>query len=1049
MRRFGAETFLRGRAYADQGRVRDLQQRVGSALASVRGSGHRLYQTFIVANDSGPGPVRLTTSCTCPLGGNCKHAVAVLLRLRDRASERVVPSWQRALEPLTHAVASQPGDPDPLALQFDDLGHGLTIRPLKRGRGGRWIKSGATWDDVRDSPAGFVPAHREALLAMTDARRRGAYSYGYRADALPLGELRADAWRLLRAAREAGVTFVGGEGARRISLPTPVLLDDPVVPELIIDRVDSGVRLTPQLATPPGVPADARMVLIGAPPHGCAFVSPGRLLLGPLSRQLADAEHALFRSGQPIQIPDADVPLFASTYLPRLRRRLDVLVDAAVELPAATPPRLVCRVAFAGRADAVAASAIVSWAFRYRVGTDDQDVSIVSGHGELLRDPEAEAVLAEVVHEGPWRATGRHGQAVLHDVRVAGRALFSLVGEMLPALGEREDVVVEVTGEQPAFRKTDAAPSVRLAVTDGADGDWFNLDVEVVIDGETVPFAELFAALAREDDHLLLDSGTWFALDHPELDQLRRVIAEARLLVDRDSGTLRLRPEHAGLWEELVSLGVVAEQSAAWQEAVGALLDLDALPELPVPKGLLADLRPYQLTGFRWLSFLWRSRLGGILADEMGLGKTLQALALVQSLHAAGELDAPVLVVAPTSVLSTWASEADRFTPELRTVTVTETQTRRGVPLADTVAGAQLVFTSYTLLRLEADHYRELPWAAVLLDEAQFVKNRTSKAYQAVRKLRARVKVALTGTPLENNLMDLWSMLSITAPGLFPDPHAFGELYRKPIESGDAEALTRLHRRIRPLVLRRTKAAVASELPEKIEQVVPVELVGAHRRIYDKHLARERAKVLKLIDNLDGNRITILRSLTMLRQLSLSPALVDASYSAHSAKIDTLLELLGEVVSEGHRALVFSQFTSFLALVKPRLDAESIGYQYLDGRTRDRAARIDRFRTGDDPVFLISLKAGGFGLTLIEADFVFILDPWWNPAAELQAVDRAHRIGQDKPVNVYRLVATDTVEEKVVALQRRKRDLFDAVVGQSSDIAAPLNADDIRGLLDV
>ena len=366
----------------------------------------------------------------------------------------------------------------------------------------------------------------------------------------------------------------------------------------------------------------------------------------------------------------------------------------------------------------------------------------------------------------------------------------------------------------------------------------------------------------------------------------------------------------------------------------------------------------------------------------------------------------------------------------------------------DAIEGAHIVLTSYTLLRLEAEAYLALDWSAVLLDEAQFVKNSSSKAYQAVRRLRARVKIALTGTPLENNLMDLWSLLSITAPGLFPDPKRFTEVYRKPIEGGDGDALSRLHRRTRPLILRRTKATVATELPDKQEQIVPVPLSSAHRKLYDRHLTRERQKVLGLVGDMNRNRITILRSLTLLRQLSLAPSLVDPEYPAISAKIDALLELMNEVRDGGHRALVFSQFTGFLALVKERLTEEGIAFEYLDGRTRNRPERIQSFREGEAPVFLISLKAGGFGLNLTEADYVFILDPWWNPAAESQAIDRTHRIGQDKPVNVYRLVSADTIEEKVVALQERKRDLFDAVVGQNADVAAPLSADDIRGLLE-
>ncbi|MGB7963145.1 MAG: DEAD/DEAH box helicase, partial [Propionicimonas sp.] len=578
--------------------------------------------------------------------------------------------------------------------------------------------------------------------------------------------------------------------------------------------------------------------------------------------------------------------------------------------------------------------------------------------------------------------------------------------------------------------------------------DWFNLDIQITIDGETVDFRALFTALARGESHLILESGTWFSLDRPELEQLRRVITEARQLQPDPSGRLRLRAEHAGLWEELVELGVVASQSTAWRESVSALLDVTQVPQVPLPAGLQATLRGYQEDGFRWLSFLWQARLGGILADDMGLGKTVQMLAVVIAAAERGELEHPVLVVAPTSVVGTWVSESARFAPGLRVVVVDRTARKRPESLAELRTGADVVVTSYTLLRLEEDDYAEHAWAAVFLDEAQFVKNRQARVYKAVRRLRARVKFAITGTPLENNLMDLWSLLSISAPGLFANPEVFAELYRRPIESGaDPTAVQRLRRRVRPLMLRRTKEAVASELPPKIEQVLSVALAPGHRRIYDKHLAAERKKVLGLVGDLEKNRIAILASLTLLRQLSLSPALLDSSLPAQSAKIDTLVDLLEEIRAEGHRALVFSQFTSFLRLVRDRLTAEKIGYQYLDGRTRDRAARIEAFRSGTDPAFLISLKAGGFGLTLTEADYVFILDPWWNPAAELQAIDRTHRIGQQKNVNVYRLVSEDTIEEKVVALQDRKRDLFTSVIGDGSQLAAPLSAADIRGLL--
>jgi SNF2 family DNA or RNA helicase len=547
---------------------------------------------------------------------------------------------------------------------------------------------------------------------------------------------------------------------------------------------------------------------------------------------------------------------------------------------------------------------------------------------------------------------------------------------------------------------------------------------------------------------VVLPSGTWFDIRRPEFDRLRRLIDEARALQDADRPGLRISRYQAGLWDELIEFGVVAEQSERWARDVRTLLEVDDAPPPAAPAGLAAQLRPYQLQGYQWLSVLWDAGLGGVLADDMGLGKTLQTLALVCRAQEAGELTAPVLVVAPTSVVSNWAREAARFAPGLRVRTIEATGRKLGVPLAEAVGGADLIVTSYTLLRLGGDDYRALPWSGLVLDEAQFVKNHQAKTYAAARRLPARFKLAITGTPVENDLMDLWSLLSIVAPGLFPSPQRFTEHYRTPIErGGDAEVLGALRRRIRPLMRRRTKEQVAAELPPKQEQVLEVALNPKHRRVYDTHLQRERRKVLGLVDDLQRNRFTIFRSLTLLRQLALDASLVDDAYAdIRSSKADAFLEHLQEVVAEGHRALVFSSFTGFLGTVRRRLDAEGLPYAYLDGRTRDRQRRIDEFREGGAPVFLISLKAGGFGLTLTEADYVFVLDPWWNPAVEAQAVDRTHRIGQDKTVMVYRLVAADTVEQKVVALQERKRDLFARVLDDDSVLAGPLTAEDIRGL---
>jgi SNF2 family DNA or RNA helicase len=579
--------------------------------------------------------------------------------------------------------------------------------------------------------------------------------------------------------------------------------------------------------------------------------------------------------------------------------------------------------------------------------------------------------------------------------------------------------------------------------------DWFDLGITITVDGRPMPFGEVFLALATGESHLLLPDGAYFSLLKPELQRLRRLIEEARDLLDQSPDAMRISRYQVGWWDELCEVGVVQHQAASWAAHIGALRTVESIEEVGVPATLTANLRPYQHDGFHWLSFLWEHRLGGVLADDMGLGKTLQALALVCHARQRDPGVGPFLVVAPTSVVPGWVAEARRFAPELSVVAVADTLRRSGRSIDEVVAGADVVVVSYTLLRLDFDAYHSIQWAGLFLDEAQHAKNHRSKIYGCLRQLPAPFKVAITGTPMENNLMELWSLLSITAPGLFPSPARFAEHFARPIErNGDVELLAQLRRRIKPLVKRRTKELVAAELPAKLEHVLEVELDPKHRRIYDTYLQRERQKVLGLLDDgFDRNRFTILRSLTLLRQLSLHPVLVDGARSdVPCAKIDTLVEHIRDVVDGGHRALVFSQFTKFLHQVRSRLDREQVGHCYLDGRTRRRDAVITSFKDGGSPVFLISLKAGGVGLNLTEADYCFVLDPWWNPATEAQAVDRSHRIGQRRTVMVYRMIAARTIEEKVMALQERKAALFQGVMDDGDLFAGRLEADDVRAL---
>ena len=835
------------------------------------------------------------------------------------------------------------------------------------------------------------------------------------------------------------------------------------------------------------------------------------LALIPLVEPLDAASEALISAGT-VEIPAAERPAFQRDFLPALSRSVPALTpDPVLALPAVTPPRLVLELTFD---EEVRHDAQLGWHWEYPLNPFEADPEHESGvqrlpvfgypgeEGGEVRDERFEARVLRSVRSV---LAAHPALASLEERRVEGWETRELLSAVLPKLRRISAVRVRFNGTPPEFvEATDAL--IEVTVTEGNSRDWFGLGIAVKVNNWTVPFAQIFEALDRGADRILLGNGTYFSLRRPEFKTLRTLIAEAREL-DEAGGELRINRHQAGLFSELESLAASVQTTRRWDEQVRSLLALveasearetdpaegadkpAASPdthdkrnnggvvrpnlnrEYPVPAGLRATLRPYQVEGYRWLTFLYEHRMGGILADDMGLGKTVQALALLahaieeHRAAAPGEPFAPFLVVAPTSVISNWAAEAERFLPRAKVVTITET-TAGKTPLAERVAGAHLVLTSYTLLRMDEDAYvsyaagfgsEEGPgtpgWGALLLDEAQFVKNTGTRAWSIARAMPARAKIAMTGTPLENNLMELWALLAIVADGLFPSARAFRDLYARPAESGEdpahaAATTARLRRRIRPLMLRRTKELVAAELPAKNDVRVNLPLAPGHRRIYDTHLQRERQKVLGLLEDMDKNRFTIFQSLTLLRRLALDAALIDpeAYAGVSSVKRDYLVQQLPDLLEKGHRVLVFSQFTGYLKSISARLAEEGIGHLYLDGSTRNRAEVIEAFTSGQEPVFLISLKAGGFGLNLTEADHVFIMDPWWNPAAEQQAVDRIHRIGQDKEVHVYRLVAEGTIEEKVMQLKESKAALFDAVVGEGEFASAAVTAEDVREL---
>ncbi len=1069
----GPTTYHRGTEYARRrAAVPTAWDDVTGELTGIVQGSSGFYRTVVLLSRDEGGFRFDSGDCSCPVGVDCKHAVALALSAGRAAGglpgrTPPAPRWEQSLTALLDGGARRDTGSIPIAIELSvpQSRTGvpkLMARLVRPGKTSGWANAGLSWStlDSVQYQGGFRADHVRLLKELYGVCKAGlphsSYGYySYREDkAIELSACESrQLWPLLAEAEAIGVRLV----QPRKGLPDVRVETDAEICLDVVTTTSGALSMTP-VATIGGTRSDVRpVVFIGAEGHGLVYVetadvtrepSAWPLRLARLNRPVPHRLRHLVMAGQPVQIPRPERDRFAHEFYPRIRHLATVVSsDESFTPPVVSEPVLVLRASYEGGHELT-----LRWDWSYDVGESRVRVALYpDGSDSGFRDLDAErAVLAGLADAGLeeyriWALGSGHPLAP--SARLSGIDTMRFSTETLPLLEER-GVRVEVGGEPASYREV--GDSLRIGVsTDEHDGqtDWFDLGVTVTVEGHEVPFAELFVALSKGAPYLLLDDGAYFALDKPELQALRRLIEEARALQDKPDGPLRISRFQAGFWGELAELGVVDRQARAWRDQVDGLLAAGSIVARPAPAGLDARLRPYQAEGFGWLTFLWRHRLGGILADDMGLGKTVQTLAMICDARADDPGLPPFLIVAPTSVVGNWAAEAARFAPGLSVTAVSDTLRKRGQGLGQVIAGAGVVVTSYMLFRLDFEAYAAHDWAGLVLDEAQFVKNHQSKAYQCARRLAAPFKLAITGTPMENNLMELWSLLSITAPGLFPSPGRFRDYYARPIEKGDADLLAQFRRRIKPLVKRRTKELVAADLPAKQEQVLQVDLHPRHRTIYERQLQRIRQQVLGLIDDLDRNRFAILRSLTLLRQLSLHAGLVDDAHrDLPSGKIDLFLEQLDDVVGGGHRALVFSQFTGFLDIVRQRLDAAGIAYCYLDGTTRRRDEVVRRFKDGAAPVFLISLKAGGFGLNLTEADYCFLLDPWWNPATEAQAVDRTHRIGQTRQVMVYRLIARNTIEEKVMALKERKAELFAGVMDDGNAFGGSLDADDIREL---
>ncbi len=644
----------------------------------------------------------------------------------------------------------------------------------------------------------------------------------------------------------------------------------------------------------------------------------------------------------------------------------------------------------------------------------------------VLRDCPAEieawSRIDRVRQKSGWTVV--EGDALLHPDRLP-EIVFPLLAEGW-----------HVEGEAAPYRRS---VDWNVSVTSGID--WFELDAQIDFGGTKVGLPKLLEALERGEKWIELDDKSIGLLSEELVAQFTGLSG----LGKQKGDALTFTAAQVGFLDALLASMPKVSVDEKLKRVREELAQFECIEPINSPKGFTGALREYQREGLGWLMFLQRFGFGGCLADDMGLGKTIQALALLESRKK--QKAGTSLVVVPRSLIFNWKSEAAKFAPKLRVLDHSGVGRKRD---PEALRECDVVLTTYGTLRRDAGYFKDVEFDYVILDEAQAIKNASSDAAKAARLLRGRHRLAMTGTPVENHLGELWSLFEFLNPGMLGNLSVFKRLIGSS-KNPDANGRQLLARALKPFILRRTKQQVAKDLPEKLEQTIYCELDAPQRKLYNELRDHYRKLLLHRVEEvgLGKAKFQILEALLRLRQAACHPALIDKSqHDYESAKLAVLAENIASVIDEDHKALVFSQFTSMLDLVRKRLDAQGTPYEYLDGQTRDRQERVNRFQ--NDPnckLFLVSLKAGGVGLNLTAADYVFLLDPWWNPAVEAQAIDRTHRIGQTRNVFAYRLIARDTVEEKVLQLQQSKRDLANAIINEDNSVISSLKREDLELLL--
>ena len=1039
----------------------------------------RAYRVVIQSSDK-----TISFGCACqsdkPNPRICQHSIAAAYALRDHLKKVAEKDWRYRLE-LTLESAPQPKKKSapkkmlPPGIFFVGLEarkqnqspfYTVSLQP--------YFLSAETWDKISEIADSPNPAQTAFDLLTADSDWHSLAQSYLRGAPVQAINLSVEGRELVEIAVSGGNSYdeylrmsryysnyYGTPSISFARLPLLAHLNIPIFLQKT-NGFSSLLRVHPESVELQAILAEdntAYEMIAGLQLEGASYTLSGKklkifsettplwALAGETLVQIENPESLPMLSTFPLKIPRADAEDFRTRYFGRIGKYLPVVGETVKWETVQLPP--VPRLYLAKKGEEPLEAQL---RFGYggheflSNGTKPVSEEMVENPGQwggirILRDETVERQHFEMLADARY-GLKRAGasQPGIFQIRSRTHPLDFLT-KCIPALTEAG---FEIFGDKDIAKINRHKPTLSLNISSGID--WFDVQAIAQFGDQQVALNEIRKVLKRGDRYIKLADGSVGQIPEEWLERYKHLFN----LAEETPDGLRISDLQLSLLDELLAEAETQNIAPEFHAKRERLKSFDGIVEQPLPQGFSGELRPYQKAGYEWLHFLREYGFGGILADDMGLGKTVQALVFLQSLKERGELARPALLVVPKSLLVNWQREAERFTPDLRVLQFMG-QTRKKEPAH--FEEYDIVTTTYGTMLRDIEFLREYRFAYVILDESQAIKNPLAQSSKAARLLDADHRLCLTGTPVENNVYELWSQFSFLNPGLLGSLDYFKNEFATTIERREESAQPTaqlLRKMIYPFILRRTKAQVAPELPPRTERIIYTDMDAAQRKLYQKTRDYYRGLLMGLLEesgDINDIRFKVLEGLLRMRQVCIHPQLVEPTYRGDSAKFEILLETLDTLQSEGHKALVFSQFIQTLSLLRQEMDARGMTYTYLDGQTQNRQEQVDRFQT--DPqisFFLISLKAGGVGLNLTAADYVLHIDPWWNPAVEMQAADRAHRIGQDKPVFIYKFITRDTVEEKILQLQERKRELVEQLISAEGGFFKSLTKDDVQVL---